>query len=204
MKLDFPWSDDSKYHQYCYNCHAETVERVYDDDKTFYFCSTCKQRHERSIVIDPAVKWWVGEDGEYWHESAGVFVRNPEGKFLFFERTIFPFAFTVPSGHVDSGEKPYISAVRELKEEAGIAGEPIEIVTENIIGDSCRRGSDAHLWHAYLLVLSELLDVTIKEEGKHPVWLTLDEAMQKPLTFPVSYIISKFYDELSRDRPIPS
>jgi 8-oxo-dGTP pyrophosphatase MutT (NUDIX family) len=197
VKLNFTWKDDGQYHQYCAHCHAETVERVYEDDKTYYFCSTCKQRHERSIVIDPAVKWWVADDGEYWHESSGVFVRNPEGKFLFFERTIFPFAFTVPAGHVDTGEEPSISAARELEEEVGIQGKPVEVVTEKIIGDSCRRGSDAHLWHAYLLVLDEPIDVEIKEEGKHPVWLTLDEAKQKSLTFPVSYIISKFSDELT-------
>ncbi len=55
-----------------------------------------------------------------------MFVRNPEGKFLFFERTIFPFAFTVPAGHVDAGEEPDIAALRELEEEVGLHGDPTQ------------------------------------------------------------------------------
>lgn len=203
MKLSFDWKDDGKYHQYCAHCHAETVDRVYEDGKTYYVCSACKQRHERSIVIDPAVKWWVADDGEYWHESTGVFVRNPDGKFLFFERTIFPFALTVPSGHVDADENPLIAAYRETEEEVGIKSDKlIEIATDDVVGDSCRRGADVHRWHAYLLPLNKKIDVEIKEEGGKPVWLTLDEAMQKDLVYPVKYVIGKFnHDLISREFP---
>lgn len=200
MKLNFDWKDDGQYHQYCINCHAETIERVYEDDKTYYFCSTCKQRNERSIVIDPAVKWWVADDGEYWHESEGVFVRNPEGKFLFFERLIFPFALTVPSGHVDAGEDALTAARRETNEEVGIKADKLtEIATEDIVGDSCRRGADVHQWHAYLLALDKNIDIEVKEkeEGGKPVWLTLDEALQKTLIYPVKYIINNFHNDLT-------
>ena len=204
MKLNFEWKNDGDYHQYCAHCHAETVERVYEDGKTYYFCKTCQKRHERSIVIDPAVKWWVGDDDEYWHESIGVFVRNLAGKFLFFERTIFPFALTVPSGHVDTNESPLDSARRETEEEVGIkADNLLEIATDNIVGDSCRRGADVHRWHAYLLPISKNIDVEVKEEGGNPVWLTLDEALQKDLIFPVRYVIDKFSNELT-SREIPS
>lgn len=206
MKLNFDWQNDGRYHQYCAHCHAETVERVYENDKTYYFCSTCKRRHERSIVIDPAVKWWVADDGEYWHESAGVFIRNPEGKFLFFERLIFPFALTVPSGHIDTGENALTAARRETKEEVGVdIDDLIEIATEDIVGDSCRRGADVHRWHAYLLPLTKPIDVEIKEkeEGRRPVWLTLEEALQKDLIYPVKYIINNFQDALT-SRNFPS
>lgn len=200
MKLNFDWKNDGKYHQYCAHCHAETVERVYEDGKTFYFCSTCKQRHERSIVIDPAIEWRVADDGEYWHESEGVFIRNPEGKFLFFERLIFPFALTVPSGHVDAGEDALTAALRETEEEVGYKADKfVEVATEDIVGDSCRRGADAHKWHAYLLPLKKDIDVKVTEEdeGQKPTWLTLDEALQKDLTYPVKYIINKYQDVLT-------
>lgn len=195
MKLNFNWKNDNKYHQYCMHCYAETVERVYEDDKTYYFCNTCKQRHKRSIVIDPVVKWWLAEDKEYWHESEGVFIRNTQGKFLFFERLIFPFALTVPSGHVDAGEDALTAAYRETEEEVGIKADAlIKIATEDIIGDSCRRGADAHRWHAYLLPLEEdvKIEVTEKDEGRQPVWLSLEEALQKKLTFPVKNIIDNY------------
>lgn len=198
MKLDFPWHADGKYHQYCISCHAETVQRAYEDPRTYYRCSTCGQRHERSIVIDPGLTWWIADDGEYWHESAGVFVRDPELKFLFFQRTLFPFALTVPAGHVDTGEEPGAAASRELREEVGITGEPREIGRDEIVGDSCRRGSDAHLWHAYLLVLNDSTEVEVieKDEGHRPVWLTLDEALREELTVPVRHAINTLSDEL--------
>lgn len=199
MKLNFDWDNDGKYHQYCVHCHAETVERIYEGEKTYYFCDTCKERHDRSIVIDPAVVWWVADDGEYWHESGGVFVRNPEGKFLFFERLMFPFALTVPAGHVDAGEEGLAAARREIEEEVGIeASNLVEIANEDIIGDSCRRGSDAHRWHAYLLALAGPIEVEVKEkeEGNNPVWLSLDEALQKDLTYPVRYLIEEYRNDL--------
>ncbi|WP_280381690.1 NUDIX hydrolase [Nocardia wallacei] len=199
MKLDFDWSDDGQYHQYCAHCYAETVERVYEDGKTYYFCGTCTMRHERSIVIDPAIKSWVASDGEYWHESVGVFVRNSVGKFLFFERTIFPFSLTVPSGHVDAGEEPDVAAIRELAEEVGISGAGMTaIATEDIVGDSCRRGADVHRWHAYLLVLDKPLQIDVEEEGENPIWLSLDELREKDLTYPVEFIVDRYSHELQR------
>jgi 8-oxo-dGTP pyrophosphatase MutT (NUDIX family) len=199
MKLNFKWEDDGRYHQYCAYCFSETVDREYENGKTFYICSTCGKRHERSIVIDPSIKWWVADDGEYWHESAGVFIRNIDGKFLFFERTIFPFALTVPSGHVDSGEDALNTAKREVMEEVGLNIVNLKfITTDNIKGDSCRRGSDAHKWHAYLAELQDSPSVDVLDEGKKPVWLSLDEALKKDLTFPVEYIISNYRYELER------
>jgi 8-oxo-dGTP pyrophosphatase MutT (NUDIX family) len=201
MKLNFDWKNDGKYHQYCIHCHAESVEKVVEDGKTCYFCATCKQRHERSIIIDLAIKWWITDDGEYWHESAGIFIRNSKGKFLFFERLMFPFAMTVPAGHVDSGEEPIEAAKREAEEEVGLTnGKPMLIVSEDIIGDSCRRGCDTHHWHVYLIALDQDIDlkVTEKEEGEKPIWLTLDEALQKDLTFPVRYIIERHKDDLTK------
>ncbi len=201
MKLNFDWKNDGSYHQYCMHCHAETVERLIENGKTYYFCKTCNQRHERSIIIDPAVKWWIADDGEYWHESAGIFVKNPAGKFLFFERLMFPFAMTVPAGHVDAGEEPFESAKREAKEEVGLDHiSPVLFADEDIVGDSCRRGCDAHHWSAFLVKLEhdQDLEVTEKDEGEKPVWLSLDEALEKDLAFPVRYLITRYKDKLKK------
>lgn len=198
MKLDFTWRDDV-YHQYCINCHHETIKRIYEGGKTYYFCLTCNKKSERSIVIDPAINWWIAEDREYWHESSGVFVRRPDGRFLFFERIIFPFALTVPAGHVDKGESSSNTAKRELKEEVGLSkGTLIKVASEDILGDSCRRGSDAHRWHAFLLILNSEVVVKVCEEGVHPVWLTLSEALIKDLTYPVRFMIERHGHKLER------
>ncbi len=193
MKLDFAWDNDGQYHQYCLHCHAETVKSIQENGRAAYHCASCSHTHDRSIVIDPAINWWIAADGEYWHESAGIFVRNPHGKFLFFERTKFPFVLTIPAGHVNANEAPEASAVRELAEEVGIQATALtKIVTDDIVGDSCRRGSDAHRWHAYLLALDKPANVQVNDEGGNPVWLTLDEVGGKNFSFPTNYIIKHY------------
>jgi 8-oxo-dGTP pyrophosphatase MutT (NUDIX family) len=195
MKLRFPLPDG--WHEYCASCQAETVEKVAANGREYFDCRTCGRRHERRIVIDPAVTWWVADDGEYWHETAGVFVRDGD-RFLFFERTMFPVAaLTVPAGHVDAGEPPERAAVRELHEEAGWRAPGVRhIVTEDIPGDSCRRGSDAHRWHAYLTDFDPTARVRLNEEGVNPRWLTLDEALTGDLTVPVRYLAERYRESL--------
>ncbi len=201
MKLDFNWTKDDQYHQYCINCLNESVKRVFKNGRSFYYCSNCKQTLERSIAIDPGIIWWEAKDGEYWHESGGVFIRNLQGKFLFFERLLYPFALTVPAGHVDTGEKPLEATRRETFEEVGLSAEDQDfhlIGTEDIVGDSCSRGADAHRWHAYLLQLKDNVDLQVTEadEGEKPVWLTLDQALTKDIVFPVEFIINKYHRQL--------
>jgi 8-oxo-dGTP pyrophosphatase MutT (NUDIX family) len=202
MKLNFGWADDGHVHTYCIHCHNETVDRRRTNGRTEFFCASCRQVFDRWIKIDPGIIWWIGDDYEYWHESAGVFVRDPDMKFLFFERNVYPFALTVPAGHVDTGEKPEQSAVRELDEEVGVVGDRKllrHVASEEFIGDSCSRGADAHLWHAYVLILPTTEHViTVKEEGDHPIWLTIDEARSKDLTYPVKYILDHFAESLVR------
>ena len=143
-------------------------------------------------MLDPRVVWWVGPDGEYWHESAGVFVLNGAGRLLLFERTIYPFALTVPSGHVDAGEDPAAAAGRELKEEVGLTAEAlVPVACEDIMGDSCRRGSDAHRWHAFACRV-DAVEVEVVEEGHRPVWLTVEEALEADLVAPVRHILSRY------------
>lgn len=76
-----------------------------------------------------------------------------------------------------------------------------KITTEDIVGDSCRRGADVHRWHAYLLVLNKNLDIEVKDkdEGRKPVWLSLDEALQKDLIYPVRYIVNNFRGSLIQE-----
>ncbi|SEE87808.1 hypothetical protein SAMN05428943_6541 [Streptomyces sp. 2314.4] len=66
----------------------------------------------------------------------------------------------------------------------------------------CRRGSDAHRWHAYLLEVDEHresgahTEVTVNEEGEAPVWLTLDQARSSETTFAVERIIDQHSERL--------
>ncbi|MEK7539305.1 MAG: NUDIX domain-containing protein [Patescibacteria group bacterium] len=70
--------------------------------------------------MDNKIEWWVDERGNYWHESVGIIAVNKNNKMFCMLRKIFPFSYTLPAGHLDKGEKPKKSAVRELEEETGI------------------------------------------------------------------------------------
>jgi 8-oxo-dGTP pyrophosphatase MutT (NUDIX family) len=162
------------------------------------------------------MRLWEGPDGRLWHESCGVFVCSLNGMFLFYERTDFPAgAVTVPSGHVDAregpedgaGEEPEAAAARELAEEIRIkhvritASQMVPVATDDIVGDSCRLGSDAHQWHSFLAIPGvqiEPEDVTVIQEGMKPVLLTLEQALTKQLTFPVRYVIERHAASLTR------
>ncbi len=187
---------DGKPHTYCLRCRRETVRSARQNGQLVYTCTGCSHVGPRALIIDPAINWWLGQDGEYWHEAAGVFLRNARGEFLFFERTKFPFGLTVPAGHVDRGEAHLRTARRELFEETGVRLPERafkHVSTDNVRGDSCRRGSDAHRWHAYAAKLR--VGATIKvssDEGTRPVWLGLDQALQRDITFVTRYVITRY------------
>lgn len=198
--IKFPPPDDGKTHEYCTNCQDEAVERVGKNRRTRFRCGSCRRKDKRRIMFDPAMVSWVATDRIYWHESTGVFVRDQRGKFLFFKRNTFPSsARTVPSGHVDTGEQPELSAARELLEETGLEAHQLKhVASYDISGDSCRRGSDHHRWHAYLFVLDSPVEVKLSNEGRRAVWLTLAKARKKRLTYPVRYIIERHAAELEQ------
>lgn len=204
-----PQPDDGKRHDYCIACGAEAVRKVTEDGRDYFDCRECGHRAERRLVLDPAARWWVAPDGEYWHESVGVFARNPDGTFLFLRRKIFPVgSTTVPSGHVDvADESPGTAAAREFKEETGLRVDGlVTVATDDIVGDSCRRGSDAHRWHSFKVVFDPPIgpeDLTLHSDDpdengelEEPVWLTLDEALKTKLTYPVRYVIERHKREL--------
>jgi 8-oxo-dGTP pyrophosphatase MutT (NUDIX family) len=192
-------SKDDKLHAYCMRCRQEFA---YTKSQPSYRCSSCNHVDTRALIIDPSVNWWLDRSGEYWHETGGIFVRNSEGQFLFFDRTKHPFGLTVPAGHVDRSEQPSRTARRELSEETGIRLPQrafTHVVTSNIVGDECRRGADAHRWHVYATKMPALATVKVDaSEGTSPVWLDLNQALQQNLTFAVRRLIAQYGPRIER------
>lgn len=204
MKIDFDLPNDDQVHTYCVGCLQETVETSMVDGHAMNTCTTCGYVDGRALIVDPAVKWWLVDDGEYWHEVAGVFVVNERDEMLFFERNRFPFGLTPPAGHVDTknepdgeDEVPQVAACRELQEETGIALPSHRFshaATADIVGDGCRRGADVHRWHAFTVRVKGAVSVRVDEsEGSRPVWLTLDQALARDdLTFATRYMLENY------------
>ncbi|MBW8485320.1 NUDIX hydrolase [Actinomadura parmotrematis] len=191
MRLDIAVPDDGLAHDYCWNCRAERVARA---AAGAWECAACGERHERVLRVDPGLAWWTGPDAEYWHATAGVFVRRADGRLLLFDRTLYPYAWTVPAGHVDAGEDPAAAASRELREETGLHVpasrlRPLEVA--DMPGDSCWRGADAHRWHAFVADVPAATPATVREEGRDARWLTPDEALSLPVTPPVRALLQR-------------
>jgi ADP-ribose pyrophosphatase len=203
MKITFPVLKEGS-HRYCMVCHAaDTITNIEIDGQFKRKCSACGAVSDRYIHIgnnkDDAI-WWIDENDELRHESAGVFVRNPEGKYLFFERTSFPLGFTIPAGHVDNGEDGAQAAARELNEEVGITSSRLTyIASAEIAGDACGAGADTHKWYVFREDLAVSLDVKVLEqdEGRHPVWMTLEEVRQKSLPPAIKYLLDHFADQIA-------
>jgi len=193
---------DGKKHTCCLQCRRETLR---ERPPATYTCTTCGFVSRRALIFDPAIKSWLGDDGEYWHQNAAVVVRDAKGRFLFLERATYPSGLTIPIGHVDRGEKPPRAGRRELYEETNLQL-PLSsfkrIVLENILGDPCRRGSDAHRWNVFAAPLAP--GATVKVNHKESVraeWLTLDEALQSPLVPVLRSVINRHAAAILRGQP---
>lgn len=199
MKITFSLPTDNNRHRFCQLCHSEEVHDEYIEGKKMYVCDGCGKTNDRLIDIDPALIWWVDPDtNEYWHESVGIFVSNPDQKLLLLERTIYPYGMIVPAGHLERGETPESATKRELWEETGVdvSGLHPKIVVD-IYPDLCRRGADGHRWHVYTCRLIDLVTVVPdKSEGKNPHWLSLEDALTTNLTRPVRYLLETYGAEL--------
>lgn len=201
MKINFDLPTDGKRHRYCANCFSEKINDVIINENRLYHCDNCQQELDRLIDIDPELKWWVDKkNGEYFHESVGILVINTENKILFFERTIFPYGFTIPAGHLGASEKPEEAIIRELEEETGINITKVTLFKEEeIINDRCRRGADIHFWHLFLAKLDGPVEIkTDKNEGKNPVWLDINSALNKKLTPAIEFFLNKYKDEIAK------
>ncbi|MFJ4866603.1 NUDIX hydrolase [Streptomyces sp. NPDC088748] len=175
---------------YCLTCGQAAVSWRYDSGRKVALCTNCGILSERALVIDSALSCWIDKDGEYWHETAGVFVLDNEQRCLFFERTAFPPGLTIPAGHIEEEEAPCDAATRELHEETGLTGAILQFIARQAIaGDGCRRGSDAHVWHIFSLSRSATT-VRLGPEGTSPAWLTLAEALTQPLTLATRRLIN--------------
>lgn len=190
--------DDGLDHEFCWVCRAESVVHVDDGGAIRFRCTSCGSREDRSYYLPAAYVRWIADDGELWHESAGIFVsRVSDGRFLFFQRRIWPRALTIPAGHVETTETPEQTAIRELQEETGLGDEGLTHVADlDVIDDPCSAGAASHRWHAYGLRVNEP-DLQISHEGSEFFWLTLDEALARDLISPVRVSILEFGEQIN-------
>ena len=183
--------------QYCLKCFSGPIQRIKKKNRTYYQCNSCGTISARSLVIDNKILWEVDATRKYWHHSVGVIVQDGRGRILTFLRQLFPFAYTIPSGHIDGGEEPLVAAERELLEETGLSSQLELIARFDLSGDSCRRGCDDHHWHLYTCTFPETPRVIISDEAEKFEWLSMEEIQKKNnRSFPLDFIVRAFKDKL--------
>ncbi len=62
--------------------------------------------------------------------STADVIASYKGKIVLIERKKFPYGLALPGGHVELGERPKRTAVRELKEETGLVVESLRFFTK--------------------------------------------------------------------------
>lgn len=89
---------------YCPDC-GDKLNTVVKEGKDRNYCKSCDKVH------------WLDSS-----PCAAVLLKH-EGKFLFIRRNYDPWKdhWSIPAGYMEHGENPKRTAVRELKEETGIA-----------------------------------------------------------------------------------
>ena len=200
MKITFPLPADGKTHSYCINCHAEPIKKVYKHGSVGFYCAACGRTSTRYIHLALDDRNWIDETGELHHTTAGAVVRNMEGKYLFLERTEYPPGYNFPAGHVEAGEDALEAAGRELQEETGVkAGKLRHVVTAEVPVDSCSGGADTHEWHVYLEQLHQPAQVTLNDEHRHVVWLTLQEALGRKLPPAIRFLIEHYAVKIEQE-----
>ena len=195
MRLTFTPPQDGLVHSYCISCQAENVMTgISITNRRVYCCLACRHQSDRALVIDPEVAWWVDEENSYCHHTAGMFLGDGQGRFLFFNRAKFPYGLTPPAGHVSPAEDPLTAALRETHEETNVAPDFTQhLGTVDINGDECPRGAGMHRWDMFVGELPVGASIRINsDEGSDPVWLTLEQALSYPLTPAVRYIVTHF------------
>ena len=110
----------------------------------------------------------------------------------------FKGKWALPGGFLEMDESPLSGALRELEEETGINADNLTLFSEEgVPNDRCRRGADYHKWHLYTYLLTNSQSIIPnRQEGKNPIWLTLEESLKQNFTYPTRFFLEKYGNKL--------
>jgi len=110
------------------------------------------------------------------HYSVGAIIKRDD-KYLLMDRKNPPFGFACPAGHVDEGENPEKSLVREVKEETSLKVTKYKLIDEGEFShedEPCRRGIGAHYWYIFECEVTGKL-MKDEREAKTMNWYSVNE-----------------------------
>jgi len=130
-------------------------------------------------------------------EVAGCFCEW-SGKVLYLKRHADkPHGQTwgLPAGKIEPGEKPRQAAVREVKEEVGIALNPEKL--EEVVTVYLEAGGLRYAFHAYRVGLEKAPLIQLEpQEHTEAKWLTVEEALKLPLIIGGAEILKAYQSRI--------
>ncbi len=134
--------------------------------------------------------------------SAGIIAYRAESprKYLLL---LYPAGhWDFPKGHIEQGENERDTALRELREETGIASDELELkdgFKEEIEYFFKKRNELSHKKVIYLLGETEKKDVSISNEHRGFIWLPFEEAKEKVTFRNAKNLLEKAKDYLEEE-----
>lgn len=118
-----------------------------------------------------------------WHREISVFIMNEKNEMLVQKRAstkkFYPNTWSLCAGHIDAGEQPIKSAIRELEEEVGLVATENELISIGIQKTSKARDEviNNHFKYIYLIrTNNKLEDYKIQyEELSGLRYITIEE-----------------------------
>ena len=128
---------------------------------------------------------------EKFLSSVYLIIKNEEGKVLLQRRQgtkLWPGYLALPAGHIDEGENPYETAVREASEELNI-----KITKENIIDTfvACRRNKSLMPYYDVYFEIDTYegaIQIAEPEKCSELVWCDLENLPEDMIDFEIEAI----------------
>ncbi len=124
------------------------------------------------------------------HKAVGAIIKQGD-KILMVDRKNIPLGWACPAGHVEAGETPEQTLVREIKEEADLEVKEYNLIKHEFVPfGTCKRGFTGHDWYIY-----EITDwrgeVELSPEHKAIGWKSIEEIKQLELEEIWQYFFKK-------------
>lgn len=175
---------------YCRRCLSERIKKITPPrSREYYRCQNCGFKSPRYLNINQGrkIEWTVRG---IRHFGSGAFIWR-RGKLLLIRRPRYPFAYTIPGGHMHKGETPLQTLQREISEETGLRLKNPKLIYHGLLpGDRCRKGGDLHIWWLYQgLAVGK---VRSNKESKDFRWVSVRNLRNLRFIYCAYYLLKKF------------
>jgi len=181
----------------CINCNkGESIEEIINNKgQIVYKCNLCGKVSPQAISLDSRLKFDLTPQGELYHFSVGLIVRNDENDILMAHRRQYDFSWSLIFGHIHNGETPKDTVIRELIEETGLKAEKPVLKFKKLIDTTCRTGIKKHLCYVYELRVPSKSPLITNSESEELVWVKVKDIQNRKYK-PIGKSTEAFLKEL--------